>query len=360
MKIIRNYILKDFLQAFIFSFLSITTVMILGNLIKLSDMIIRKGVPPLEALKMFFFLTPYLIGFILPLSLLLGVLLSIGRLVSDNELVAINVAGVSFMKIMEIFLIVGIIFSLILFIFNDKILPRFHYNYRSLAKNLKAKNISMIIEPGVFLENFDNFILYVGDVSENKLKNIFIYEVENGKLNQITFAKRGEFIIEEGKLKMKLEEGFQDKINPKNPKEFYRLSFRVFFMDLPIAKKMTKVEKKPQDLTFSEIKEKIKHLKSMNIPPKELEINFHKRISISFSPIIFAILGFGIALRVRHREKAINFGIAFLCASFYYLLMLLGESLAEMANFPSFLSMWLPNLVFLLIGMYLVKNAYFR
>ncbi|OQX86997.1 MAG: hypothetical protein B6D55_04610 [Candidatus Omnitrophica bacterium 4484_70.2] len=229
MKIIRNYILSDFLKSFIFSFLFISLVMVLGNLIKLSDMVIRKGVSFSEAIKIFIFLLPYLLSFILPISLLLGILLSIGRLTSENEIMALNVLGISSLKILEFLLIMGIIFSLTLFILNDKVFPHFHYLYHIQTKNLKTEKITSFIEPGIFLENFGDFILHVEDVEENRLKNIFIYTIKENRLNEVTFAKRGEFIIENKKLKMKLEDGFQDRVDPKNPEKFLRLNFKILF-----------------------------------------------------------------------------------------------------------------------------------
>ena len=73
MRILRNYILKDFFSAFIFSMLSLSMVMLLGNLMKISDMVIRKGVHIVDALKIFSFFLPYLLGFTIPLSFLLGI-----------------------------------------------------------------------------------------------------------------------------------------------------------------------------------------------------------------------------------------------------------------------------------------------
>ncbi|RKY37099.1 MAG: hypothetical protein DRP72_03480 [Candidatus Omnitrophota bacterium] len=360
MKILRNYILKDFFSAFTFSLLSITMVMVLGNLIKLSDMVIRKGVALNDAVMLFLFFIPYLLGFTIPLSLLLGILLSLGRLIADNEIVAMHVAGISLGRILRIFLILGIIFSMCLFILNDKILPNFHYRYYQRIKNLYRKNLSAIIEPGVFLENFGNYILYVGDVKGNKLKNIFIYQIENDNLKQITFAKKGEFISQGKILKLKLENGFRDEVNPKNRNELYRLNFKIFFMDIPIEEKSkTPIKKKPKDLTMKELKEKIPYLRSLKIFPKNLLIEFHKRISISLSPLIFVILGFGVATLVRHREKSINFGVTFLLAVSYYLLLILGETLAEANIVAPSLGMWIPNIIFLSLGIHLIRKCTF-
>ncbi|UCC94439.1 MAG: LptF/LptG family permease [Candidatus Omnitrophota bacterium] len=363
MKILRNYILKDFFSAFIFSLLIFSMVMLLGNLMKISDMVIRKGINILDALRIFSFFLPYLLGFTLPLAFLLGVLLAMGRLVADNEIVAIRVAGISLLKILRIFLLLGVVFSLFLFILNDKIIPHFHYRYRSQIKNIYSKNITALIEPGIFLENFRDHILYVADKEGNKLKNIFIYEVDEKEgVTKVTFAKRGEFIAEQNTIKMKLEEGFRDEVNTEKRKEFYRLNFKIFFMDIPIEeKKQVSVEKKPSDMRLDELKDKIQHLKSMGINPIELIAEFHKRISFSLSIITFILLGFGASLVVRHREKSINFGIAFFTAGIYYLLFILGETLIEHRMITPSLGMWLPNIIIGSLGGYLFyRNAYLR
>ena len=361
MKIIRNYILRDFFSSFIFALLSLTLVMVLGNLVKISDMVIRKGVSLIEAFKLFAFMMPYLLGFTIPLAMLMGILICLGRLISDNEIVAIQVAGVSLLKILRIFLVIGLVLSLFLFYLNDKVLPHFHYQYRTQMKTLSSQKISMTLEPGVFLDHFENFILYVGDTEENKLKNVYIYETTESELSRVTFAKRGEFIVEPRTIKMKLEEGFRDEVSHEDSQEFYRLNFKVFFMDIPLdQQEEKKVEKKTSDMTIKELRRRIQKLRNTDVVPYELIQEIHKRISFAFSPLTFVILGFGIATIVRHREKSINFGIAFFTAGIYYLFMILGETLVESKILIPFLGMWLPNIIFMLLGLYLIKNVHYR
>lgn len=362
MRILRNYILKDFFSTFIFSLLSLSMIMLLGNLMKISDMIIRQGVEIMDALQLFFFFIPYLLGFTLPLSFLLGVLLSMGRLVADNEIVAIQVAGISMIKILNIFLILGAVFSLFLFILNDKLIPNFHYYYRKHIKNVYMENINALIEPGVFLENFQNAVLYVSDKEGNRLKNIYIYQTDSkNRSSKVIFAKKGDFITEGNVVKMKLEEGFRDETNPENKNELYRLNFKVFFMDIPIEEKSNKIDKKPSDMSLKELRAEAKKLKGINIDPVEYVAEFHKRISFSLSILVFILVGFGVSFAIKHREKSINFGIAFLIAGSYYLLFILGEALVEYHKIAPFLGMWLPNIIISIIGIrFIHKNAHFR
>ena len=369
MKILRNYILRDFFAVFIFSLLILTLVMLMGNMMRISDMVIRKGVNIFDALKMVSYFVPLLLRYTIPLSFLLGILLSMGRLISDNEIIAIRVAGVPLTKVLNMFLLIGVAFSLFLFILNDKIIPELHYNYRSQMKNIYSKNVSALIEPGTFLENFEGYILYVGDKNENKLKDVFIYEVnQKGGASRVTFAKRGEFIVEGDMMNIKLEDGFRDETVSGDSMQVYRLNFKVWFTKIPIQKKNeTKINKKTSDMKLSELNQKIRQLQRLGIDPRkeesalELVKEVHERISLSFSVISFIILGFGISLVVKHREKSVNFGIAFFTAGLYYLLLILGETLVQYRLVIPSLGMWLPNIVIILIGAYFLrKNAHSR
>jgi LPS export ABC transporter permease LptF len=342
--------------------MSLTLVMVLGNITKLSNLIINKGVSIIDAAKILMLFIPYILSFTIPLSILMAILLTIGRLAANNELVAMRAAGISIWQIFHVFFIIGIVFSLFLSALNNKVIPYFHYNYHSYLENIYKKNVTAIIEPGVYMENFENTILYVGDIKENKLKNVFIYEVSEKGLSKLTYAKQGEFVLTDDQLKIKLENGFRDEINPKNKQEFYRVTFKVCFTALSLEEKLTnKAEKKPSDMVTKELKQKIRHLQQMGIDPLDSKIELYKRNALSFSPLTFIILGFGISLIIKHREKSINFGLAVVAAGIYYLLLLLGETLAEFGYLQPILSMWLANIIITSIGAFLIfRNVYSR
>ena len=123
MKILRNYILKDFLYTFIISLLLLSMIMVLVFVMISSNMILLKGIDIVDAFKIGSFYILYILGISLPFAFLLGILFSMGKLVAGNEITAMNVAGISIFKILNIFLIIGTIFSLFLFILNDRIIP---------------------------------------------------------------------------------------------------------------------------------------------------------------------------------------------------------------------------------------------
>jgi len=362
MRILRYYIIKDFLASFFFSLISITFVMLLGNLIKISDMVINKGIPILVALKAFLFFIPYLLEFTLPLASLLGTLLSIGRVSADNELIPIRNAGVSLFRIFDGFLIIGIICSLFLIFMQNKVIPELHYKSRALLKSVAQKNIYSLIEPGVFIDSFPGYILYVGDLKGNKMKNVIIYEIQKEKPSRTTVAQRGEFISEDNTIKIKLEQGFRDEVNPKDPTKFYRLNFKVMFTTIAIPKDLPdSVARNPRDYTLKELKKEIAGFNAKGIPSLPYVIEYHRKISFSLSVLVFIILGFAVAISINQREKSVNFTIAFMAAGVYYLLSLLGESLALKGVVPPPVGVWIPNVIMSSIGLFFYfKNAYIR
>ena len=338
MKLIRQYFLKEFLSNFFLSLLGITLLMILGNLIKLSDMIVRKGVESASAFKLFLCYIPYLLEFSLPLSILLATLLTMGRASAENEIISLKTSGVS------LFLVLGLITSLLSIILQDRIIPQAHFASRKIVKKIAKDNPLSFIEPGVFIDEFKDFVLFTRDVEENTLRKVFIYELKEDSPNLI-YAEKGDFVVEKEILKIKLQDGFIE-----GPQMQYRIHFKTHFMHLPIEKKENSVSKKPADMTLKELEEEINALRKRDLDPLPLEAEFHKKISISFSSLVFVLLGFGAGGLVKHREKSINFGICFLSALGYYLLSLLGETLVLKKILPVCLGIWLANLILLTIG----------
>jgi LPS export ABC transporter permease LptF len=355
MRIIRNYILRDFFSTFIFSLLLLSMVMLLGNLVKVSDMVMRKGVNLIDAAGILWLFIPYLLGFTIPLSFLLGILLSLGRLMADNELTAINVAGTSAWRLTLPLFCLGLILSGVLFILNDRTIPEYHYRSRKAMKSIYSKNLTAFIEPGTFCENFPNHIIYTSDVDGNALKNVFIYELsENEQPSKVTYAETAQFVTEDNVLRLKLNNGFRDQNDPQK-QTMARLNFKTFFMDIPLpGNESATAEKKPSDMPLKELSHTIRLLKHAGANPQPLEIEYFKRISFSFSTVTFVLLGFGTALTVKHREKTVNFGLALACAGIYYLLFMLGAALVERKYLSVAAGMWLPNVIVAAIGLWLM------
>ncbi len=349
MRIIRNYFLKEFFQYFIYSLLGITLIMVFGNLIRFSDMIIRKGIPFNLAAQSFLYYIPYLLQYILPLACLLGVLLSLGRITSENELASLKISGISASRILSALLVTGIIFSLFSVVLHDKIIPRGHFQSEKVLKTMVQKNPASFVEPGVFIDQFKDFKLFTHDVDANVMKRVYIYGL-SGNLSTLTYADKGYFVVENDVLKIRLQDGFVQESGRK-----FRSQFKNQHTQLRIDQnKPSSISKEPKDMGIKEIWHKLKSLEAEGLnPPVELEVEFHRKLSVSFSCMVFILLGFGIAGVVRHREKSLNLGLCFLMALLYYLFSLLGETFVIKSGLPAWAGGWSANVIFLTVGLFL-------
>ncbi|RJP28172.1 MAG: YjgP/YjgQ family permease [Candidatus Omnitrophota bacterium] len=358
MKILRDYFLKEFLGPLFLSLGVLTFVMLIGNLIKIADLIINKGVDIFNVAKLFLFMAPYLLTYTLPISALTAVLLSLGRLSSDNEIIAIKASGINLFKLIFPLLITGTLLSLVLVVFNDRVIPYAHFAARKTLIEVGIKNPAAALEPGVFIDSFEKYILFIYRIDQNKLSNIRIYEPQgDDKPTRTIVAKRGEFVAdpEKNMVKLKLIDGSSDEPDPENPSNFYKLNFKTYFMTLNMnnAQDSKEINKKPKDMTIQELKKEVNTVKKEGIDPSPLITEINKKISLAFSCFVFILLGVPLAIMTKRREKSINFGIAFVVVGIYYLLLMGSEALSLQGQMDPMIAMWLPNILFILIGAFL-------
>lgn len=332
----------------------LTFVMLLGNLVKIAELVINKGVDIYSVTKLFLYMVPYLLTYTLPISVLTAVLLSLGRLSSDNEIVAIRASGINLFTLIVPMLIVGIMLSLGLVIFNDRVIPYAHFATRKTLIEVGMKNPTAALEPGVFINSFQKYVLFIYRIEDNKLTNVRIYEPQEGKPTRTIVAKRGEFIaIPENKtVKLKLVDGTADEPDPENPANFYKLNFKTYFMTLNLnqTQDKDKIEKKAKDMTIQELQGQIARLNKEGIDPTPLITEINKKISLAFSCFVFVLLGVPLAVITRRREKSINLGIAFLTVGIYYLLFIGSEALSLQGYLDPNIAMWIPNALFGALG----------
>jgi LPS export ABC transporter permease LptF len=359
MRILRNYILKEFLGPFFVSLAVLSLVMLLGNLIRLADLIINKGVDLFSVAKLFAFLIPSLLTYTLPIAVVVAVLLSLGRLSSDNEIIALRTSGINILHLIIIpLLIVGLILSLILVVFNDRVVPYTHFASRRTLSSIGIQSPAAALEAGTFISSFDKYIIFIYRIDGNQLHQVRIYEPQGpDRPCRTIVAKRGEFVCfpEQKMVKLKLINGTSDELDPRNPTEFYKLNFKTLFLNLNLAEtEEEEIQNKPKDMTLEEIKLQINRFKASGIEISPLITELHKRIALAFSVIVFILLGASLAMLTHRREKSINFSMAFGIIGIYYLLLLGANALSLQGYLMPALAMWLPNLILGIVGLFLI------
>ncbi len=360
MKILRNYILKELMGPFLISLAVFTFVMVMGNIVKMADMVINKGVSPFSMLKIFLVLIPYLLSYTLPMAMLTAVIMCFGRLASDNEVVAMKASGISLYKIGFPVIIFAFIVSLFQVYLNDNIIAKAHYYTRRIVKEIGIKNPTAYLEPGTFIKDFKDYIIFINSIRGNKIKNVRIYRLQENAPTQTVIAQGGEFSSMPGKdtIVLKLINGTADEPDPKKPNVFYKVNFKRYNMVLNLSQQLpsAEVSKKPKDMSIKELKEEILQMKASGIKAIPLITEIHKKLALAFSTFVFVLVGLPIAINTRRREKSVAFGVSLALVLAYYGIFIGGKALALKEVLPPWAGMWAGNLIFLIAGILLIAR----
>ena len=351
MRILRTYILKELLQPMGMSLLLFTFILLVGNLVKLANLLVNKGVPALAVLQLFALLVPTLLSYTVPIAVLTGTLLAFGKLSSDREILAMKASGVSLWAISLPVLTVGMILSLGLTPINDRVVPWSHFASRKVLEEIGIRNPTAFLEAGTFIREFKPYILFVYGVDGNKMNKIRIYEPQEGRPTRTVVADRGEFIPvpEERRVILKLYDGSADEPDPKDPSRFYKLQFKTYSMALNLLagrRNPDTIQRKPKDMSLSQLVEETARLEIQGINATPLKVEQARRIAFSFSPFVFMLIGFPLGITTRRAQRSVGFGLSVIVFLGYYLFSVIGQAFAEKGLMAPVPAMWLGNLVF--------------
>jgi len=347
MKIVRSYILKEIFIPFVLALTVLTCVFLLGNLVRLTDMVINKGVSLTTIGHVFILYIPVLLGYTIPIASLIAVITTFSQLSADNEILAMRASGIHLGKLLFPLFIVGIILSLVLVILNERIIPYAHYKQRVMIKNLGKENPTALLEAGMFINAFKGQIIFIHKIEGNKMYNVTIHQPQPNRPPRTIIAEQGEFtpVPNKDQIKLKLMNGTSDEPNLENPNNYYKLNFKTFFMTLDMGEKKKKAHKKPKSMTLKELKEEQERLESLFIDPIRLVTEYWRKITWSFSPLFFILLGFPLAVVTNRREKSANVVLALLFAVSYYLISIGCEAMSIKGVADPQYIMWLPNIL---------------
>ena len=352
MKIIHRYVLKETLWPFGFGFLFFNFILFIGVVFDLTRLIFAENAPPLKVLKLIIFSLPSFFDIIIPVSLFFSILLSFGRLSGDGEITALRSSGINIVQIEFSVLLFGIILTLISLSFSAFLTPWCNQKYKSIYQQILLHHPLAKFKVKTIID-LDNKKLYSLKLDEKNqtMQELILYDFSfpDQKFPQVTLAQKG---------KIKDEKIFLQKVKFYRFNKDYRLfqsgSFnqQIIYLYPEIKRKKT-LKKDSWDMTFMEIKKKLKEKKLSPVERRKLETDLHGRIAIPLATIILGILAVPLGIKVERGDKSISLGISLVVVIVYYVFFLAGNFLSKMGLISPFLGVWIPNFVLLSAGIWL-------
>lgn len=347
MRTLRLYILREHLTPFFVTLCGLTTALLIGNVIKLAELVIAKGVSVLDILRLLIYLIPHMLSFTIPMAGLIAMILAFGRLSSDYELIAMRASGVAPMRLVIPILTVAMLISGGILVMNDRLIPESHLAFRRQLKAIGIKRPAAYLEAGAFIKEFPPYVIFVYHVQDNRLFHVRIYEPQAQGPTRTILAERGLFepLPHERGVKLTLRDGTIDEWDPEHPGSLYKVLFGSYTMELAADEAAGRVGKKLKEMTLRELVRERQRLDAQDIETLPISLELHGNIAMSFATVVFTIFGLALGLRSHHHERLLVFVWVLGLFIAYYVASIGTNTLAIKGWLPAWLAMWLPNLL---------------
>ncbi len=349
---ISSYIIRSILPYLGFAWLILSVILFVQQASRYSDIFFNNIIPATLIWQLTLALVPNVIILTCPMAVLVGVIIGLSKMQGDSELVVIRAAGIGNLQITLPIIILGIVLSFLAFFINLKGIPLAAQIVRKIAIQTALLKLASPIEPGVFNTEIQGLTIYVknGDFEKGTWQNIFIYQ-EDQKNQQVRLITSTNGRIDSGSedTELVLERASVSSFSLENPKQklvseqVKNLRFRIQTKRGELLNKLSKTEETPEELGLNELAQYA--LSKSGKEKTEAEILWLRRIVLSITPLIFAILGTALVLRFNRGGRGWGIFLALISLISYYLIALFGEQLARTGVISVFFSGLIPILI---------------
>ena len=361
MRILTRYILREVTAHALIGVAIFTFVLFTRDLGRILELVVRASAPLPSVAEVFFLTIPVALIYTLPMSVLVGILIGLSRLAADSEITAMRASGVGvwrFLRILSIFVIAAWIMALANGLY---IAPKSQAALGRLEDRLKGSQVSFEVQPRVFYEGFPKIVLYVQDVQSAQgaavWKDVFMADLTDASTPKITLAKEG-IVISEGpdRLHLHLIDGSAHETDPNNVDHYQISTFDKTDIPLDLPSSNKPDESLPATLLDTgALLDKARH--SDPVSARWYLIEFHRRFALPTACLVLALVGIPLGLSSKKSGKSGGFVLTILLVFSYYVVSLVGVSLARQGTVSPWFGAWLADLVFLALGVLLLWQA---
>ncbi len=409
------YVGREYTFAFLVSFLFFFFIFFLNQLLLLAQDILAKHVSFPDVVLLIIYSLPAIIAISFPFASLVGALMAVGRLSSDNEILALQASGISHGRIFVPIFVLGFAFSLFSFIMNDYFLPLGTINFGKLYTKILYTNPQLELEP-YSIKHYQDSVMVTGPVEGNKISDLVIFDTSAERNQRVITAKSASLQKDSARLgiiSLKLEKVFSLSVDAKRKDQFSysearQMLYNILLSDInvsihpPTAREMSSVDvyriilhkeaelrklreaKKARvglaaydlrqsyaaaslqsrqgEVTAQSLRDLSQAYTSWQAEREQPvvdrslsvdRIEFNRKFSVPFACVIFVVFAFPAGLLTRRSGRSVGFGIGLFISILYWGMLVAGQTLGYRMDYSPALSMWLPNLVILAAGIIL-------
>lgn len=351
---IDRYILRNFILTFIFLLLAFSAIAIVIDYTEKVEDFVSKKVPAIEILGYFRNFIPYILALLFPIFIFVAVIFFTSRLANRSELIAMLSSGMSFRRLLRPYFIGAGIISLVLLAANYYIIPKanksrlkFEEKYLWERTYSKDDNFHMRLNPSeyIFMQSYN---------PDSKTAYRFSYEkIKGTEITQKIMADRCIFdsIHNQWKLHDAIERVYIGTNEKLLTHKLLQKKFGFTPSDLVERRELKQLMTTPELNRFIN-REKEKGSEGLT----EYYIEKYRRTASPFSAFVLSIIGACIASRKVRGGSGIHLAIGLMISAIYILMMQFSTTFAIKGNLHPFIAVWIPNLVFSGVAVFMYKR----
>lgn len=356
MKKIDRYITVKFIKSILLSLFAFIGIFILSQIFKVINYVTSERMTIIEGTKYMIALIPGILVQVSPLAALLGGLITINKMASNLEIIALKTSGLSFRRIVLLPIIATFIMAGGIFYISNSLQPK----GIKVARELKRKN--QIDEDKIPIEKNDVYLRGNGDYiyhfdyinRENNIAKgveVVILNKNFDAIKSIITSKSARYTT---KGNWELDRANENKIDGK------KVVYHEVYINLELKenpKLFLTPKYRKDELSLTELRKAAQVLRKTGGEFKEFQVEFHKRIAYPFACVVIGILGLALGSRYVRGSSAINIALSIAFGYGYYIIQASFEAMALGGILSPLVGAWIPNLIFIAIGIIAMNKA---
>jgi lipopolysaccharide export system permease protein len=366
-----RYLASELLPTFLFGVGAFSSIGVtIDSVFDLVRKIVESGLPIGVALKVFLLKFPNFIVLAFPMATLLSTLMTYSRLSSESELIALRGCGVSVYRMVLTAVVMSFLVTGMTFIFNEQIAPAANYQasvtldraFKSDKPKFKQENIfypeyRYIEQKDGSKEKILSRLFYADKFDGKLMKGLTIIDRSQKGLNQIVVAESAQWNPSQN-----VWDFYNGTIYLVAPDRSYRNILRFEKQQLQLPRTALDMAQRSRDYGEMNIAQSLEQLELERLGGDEqkirkLEVRIQQKISLPFVCVVFGLVGSAMGTIPQRTGRATSFGVSVIIIFTYYLFYFITGALAQAEILSPFLGAWLPNFVFLGIGIFLLRRV---
>ncbi|HEX7018635.1 MAG TPA: LptF/LptG family permease [Gemmatimonadaceae bacterium] len=357
LRTIDRYVIREILPPLFLSLLIFTFILEILPVMDQLESLVSKGVSWPVAGRILLTLIPQALGLTIPMAVLVGLLVGLGRLSSDREAMAMLACGVSPYRLLRPVMIVAGVAGLATLWVMIRAIPDANQSFREITFEVISKQVESDIQPRVFYTYFPGWVLYPRDVPTGGggWKDVLVADTRDAGNVVVYLARRGRLALDRAqqRVDMVLEDGTRySQAAGKGEIETYRFPKELIVAIDPqsVFPRIT-LQRGVNEMRIPELRRQIAEKERAGVSPHPEILAIQQRFSFPIACLVFGVIGLALGLSVARETKVAGFVVGIAVIFVYYVLLYVSEALTKGHMLDAYLSRWVPNLILLPIGM---------